>query len=82
MLETHAFIAQAKAKVTKDLPRAFPEVDQWSYPTDAQLEGREEWEDRAHLLVSLSPEVIDSFTKGYEEDPFFKQYYADEIPNP
>jgi len=26
--------------------------------------------------------VINDFTKSYEEDPFFKQYYADEIPNP
>ena len=82
MLETHAFIAKSKAQETKELPRTFPEVDQWSYPTDAQLGGKENWEDRAHLLVSLKPEVISNFSKGYEEDPFFKQYYADEIPNP
>ena len=79
---THTYVAQTKAQVMKELPAAFPEVDQWSYPTDAQLGGREDWEDRAHLLVSLSPEVIDNFSKGYEEDPFFKQYYVDGIPNP
>ena len=82
MLETHAFIAQTKAQGTKVLPRAFPEIDQWSYPTDARLGGGEDWENKAHLLVSLSPEVVNNFSKGYEEDPFFKQYYADEIPNP
>ena len=82
MLETHTYITQTKAKVTKELPAAFSEVDQWSYLTDVQLGGREDWEDRAHLLVSLSPEVIDNFGKGYEEDPFFKQYYVDKILNP
>ena len=82
MLETHAFIAQSKAKEMEELPKSFPEVDEWSYPKDARTEWSEDWEKRAHLLVALCPEVINDFTKSYKQDPFFKQYYADEILNP
>ena len=84
LLNTHAFATQTKSKGKEEvLPKVFPEIDQWSYRLDAQPEGKEEeWESRAHLLVALSPEVIDNFVKGYEEDPFFKQYYVEEIPNP
>ena len=83
MLETYAFIAQTKAQNTHELPKTFPEADEWSFPTDAQSDRKEEeWENRAHLLVALSSEVIDNFVKGYKEDPFFRQYYAEEIPNP
>lgn len=84
MLDTHAFIAQKKSREKEEvLPKAFPEIDRWSYPSDARPEGKEEdWENRAHLLVALNPEVIKDFVKGYEEDLFFKLYYAEEIPNP
>jgi len=51
------------------------------------MEGHDiDWDECAHLLVSLNPdlnpEVIESFVQGYKDDSFFKQYYADEIPNP
>ena len=45
MLETHAFIAQTKAQNTHELPKTFPEADEWSFPTDAQSDRKEEeWE--------------------------------------
>ena len=75
MLDTHAFVAQKKSQEKEEvLPKAFPKIDGLSYPSDARPEGKEEeWENRAHLLVALDPEVINDFVKGYEEDPFFKQ---------
>jgi len=42
MLETHAFVAQSKAKEMEELPKSFLEVDEWSYPKDARTEGSED----------------------------------------
>ena len=84
MKDREAFAVQTRSKAIKDaLPSSFPESDDWSYPIDAVMKGQDvSWDERAHLLVGLDPEIVERFVQGYQDDPFFKQYYADEIPNP
>ena len=84
VIDRQSCAVQTRTQEIKDsLPSAFPEVDNWSYPSDAKLTNQGAgWEERAHLLVALDAEVVEKFVQGYQEDPFFKQYYADEIPNP
>jgi len=83
-MDRELFTIQMCSKVIKDtLPSPFPEPDDWSYPADAAMRGQDtNWDEWAHLLVALNPEVVERFVQGYQDNPFFKQYYADEIPNP
>jgi len=84
MMDRELFTIQMCSKVIKDaLPSPFPESDNWSYLVDAVMRGEDtNWDEQAHLLVALNPEVVERFVQGYQDDPFFKQYYANEIPNP
>ncbi|KAF4619214.1 hypothetical protein D9613_005608 [Agrocybe pediades] len=63
----------------------FKGEDPWTYPLGCKEPSdnlEEEWDNRSHLLVSMSPAIIENFIKGYQVDPFFKTRYIDEQPNP
>jgi hypothetical protein len=69
------------AAAATDLP--FEHEDHWTYPAGVRPERDEEdWNKRSHLLISASPEVLGSFRTAYEEDPYFKDHYVEEVPNP
>nr|GAT44896.1 protease [Mycena chlorophos] len=55
--------------------------DVWTLPMGSRgpAEDRdEEWERRAHLLISLAPEVMREFVEGYSGDRHFKGKYVEE----
>ncbi|KAF7342678.1 Integrase catalytic domain-containing protein [Mycena sanguinolenta] len=57
--------------------------DPWTYPAGVKPDRDEEdWNKRAHLLISASESVKKSLRKAYREDPYFKNRYVEEIPNP
>jgi hypothetical protein len=63
----------------------FPTDDHWTYPIDFEgkaMEPEEDWNKKAHLLVSMNDSLIKEFARGYSEDPFLKAKYVDEIVNP
>lgn len=63
----------------------FPENDHWTYPVGFETKDsspEEEWQDKSHLLISLSEQLINEFAEAYQEDPSFRSKYADEVPNP
>jgi hypothetical protein len=64
-----------------DLP--FEHGDHWTYPAGVRPERDEEdWNKRSHLLISALSEVVESFCTAYKEDPYFRDRYVEEVPNP
>ncbi|KJA21722.1 hypothetical protein HYPSUDRAFT_140001, partial [Hypholoma sublateritium FD-334 SS-4] len=72
-----------EAEVADDLP--FPNNDHWTYPVDFEkpvLDPDDEWDSRSHLLISMEESLLQQFREGYVLDPYFKDKYVDEVPNP
>nr|GAT48031.1 TY3B-TY3B protein [Mycena chlorophos] len=56
--------------------------DQWRFPVGVEGPAEfpeEDWNKRAHLLVSLDPAVIEEFRQGYLEDKHFQSKYKDSV---
>lgn len=63
----------------------FPMDDHWTYLVgfeESTLEPAEDWNKKAHLLVSMNKELIHEFLEGYQSDPFFRTRYINEVANP
>ncbi|KAG6904711.1 hypothetical protein DXG01_007747 [Tephrocybe rancida] len=74
----------ANSTLGDDLP--FTEGDHWTHPVGVKPPKEKpldnEWNKKAHLLVSMHPQMEQEFIEGYQEDPFFKKQYVDETPSP
>ncbi|RDB18869.1 hypothetical protein Hypma_014481 [Hypsizygus marmoreus] len=70
------------ASSDNELP--FPNGDHWTYPSNIKPPSTlaEEPEHRPHLLVSMSPELVQKFIDGYPLDEFLRKKYPLEAPNP
>jgi hypothetical protein len=60
----------------------FPANEPWTYPVGVKPGQGDGWNAQAHLLISVSPEVIKRFKKGYEADSYFQSHYVEEAPSP
>jgi hypothetical protein len=53
--------------ISDDLP--FPQNDHWTYPVGVKPLKEDGWEQKPHLLVSVSPGITKRFREGYLVDP-------------